>query len=391
MLSLIMATINTMDLVTNIFGVIVAGMGPVELGIMNALWTVAFIFAIRVANKLADKGEIRAQLIIALSSFILMNIFMLVFLYLKDPWILIYTYMVHALVFSFARTGISSYIHENYNSYEWNKILSRRIKFTMLIEAIYFAIISLIGINVLIKSYIFFSLFNTLLFFTLLLSIREPVLKIERLMYSLEGKLSDILARLNYFLMLSSIQVEGLIPRSFRLYNLRTIGMGLIITSLLAFRISNEYLLTPFPFYLNRVLHISPDNMVLIYGAGRLIAALFLFILSTHVSPIIYLSSLAIRILAIFLFLIKRDLVVIGLALGLIYFTNNSIDLAMYLTYVRKTGGYGIGMYLLLGEIGSLIGTLTSGLIFNGIGLQGFFILIMALSMLCMFIVRALG
>ncbi|MEM4879114.1 MAG: hypothetical protein QW822_04110, partial [Desulfurococcaceae archaeon] len=70
MLSLIMATINTMDLVTNIFGVIVAGMGPVELGIMNALWTVAFIFAIRVANKLADKGEIRAQLIIALSSFI---------------------------------------------------------------------------------------------------------------------------------------------------------------------------------------------------------------------------------------------------------------------------------------------------------------------------------
>ncbi|WP_276814808.1 hypothetical protein [Desulfurococcus amylolyticus] len=376
---------SIMDLLINLIAVKHFNFSVVELGLLNALWTIVFIPVVRIMDRLADAGRVRLLWYIGSSSMALLQALMYFSLIFHSKQLIYVTYMIHTLVFASTRLAVNTYIFETRDSGSWSKASIMISRLRLLSESVIILSLALVGFSTIVTSgYIYLAVLFTLLHFSGLLVIHEPRLKIERVLYRLESMLGMILIPVKGLLTLSYLEINGSIPLSTRIYASALVPSGLILLALVGFRLSNEYLWTPLPYYLTRVLELGINDVLMVYGLGRLIA--FSLYITVRSNLVFKKGSFAIGILVRLLVLMIlnniSNSVLIGFLLGLIYLANDIIDLNLFLAFAKNRGGYGVGLYSLIGEIISLVGSASSGYIYAVGGSSLIAVLTTVLSML---------
>ncbi|ACL10898.1 Putative uncharacterized protein [Desulfurococcus amylolyticus 1221n] len=376
---------SIMDLLINLIAVKYFNFSVVELGLLNALWTIVFIPVVRIMDRLADAGRVRLLWYIGSSSMALLQALMYFSLIFHSKQLIYVTYMIHTLVFASTRLAVNTYIFETRDSGSWSKASIMISRLRLLSESVIILSLALVGFSTIVTSgYIYLAVLFTLLHFSGLLVIYEPRLKIERVLYRLESMLGMIFIPVKGLLTLSYLEINSSIPLSTRIYASALVPSGLILLALVGFRLSNEYLWTPLPYYLTQVLELGINDVLMVYGLGRLIA--FSLYIAVRSNLVFKKGSFAIGILVRLLVLMIlnniRNSVLIGFLLGLIYLANDIIDSNLFLAFAKNRGGYGVGLYSLIGEIISLVGSASSGYIYAVGGSSLIAVLTTVLSML---------
>ncbi|MEL9908650.1 MAG: hypothetical protein QXP97_01825 [Desulfurococcus sp.] len=359
--------VSIMDLLVNLVAVKYFNFNAVELGLLNALWTLVFIPVVKIMDRLADAGKVRLLWYIGSSSMALLQALMYFSMILYSKQLIYVTYMVHTLVFASTRLAVNTYIFETRDSDSWNKASIMVSRLRLLSESVIIVSLALVGFSTIVTSgYMYLAILFTLLHFSGLLVIHEPRLKIERVLYRLESMLGKIFIPVKGLLTLSYLEINGSIPLSTRIYASALVPSGLIFLALVGFRLGNEYLWTPLPYYLTQVLRLGINDVLMVYGLGRLTAfALYIAIRSSLVfKKSSFAAGILVRLLVLMILVNVKSSILIGFLLGLIYLANDIIDSNLFLAFAKNRGGYGVGLYSLIGETISLIGSASSGYLY---------------------------
>ncbi|ADV64912.1 hypothetical protein [Desulfurococcus mucosus] len=362
--------ISVMDLLVNLVAVKYFGFNAVELGILNAAWTLVFIPVVRVADKLSDAGRVGLLWRLGSFSMILLQALMCLSMWFDEKPLIYVAYMVHAVLLASTRLAVNTYIFETRSSGEWNNTAVTVSRLRLLFESAILALLAYIGFSSVLSHYIYIAALFTLAHLLGILVIHEPALKIERILYRLESTLSRAFIPVKGLLTLSYLEIGGSTPLPTRIYAAAAASTGVVVTALIGFRLGNEYLWTPLPYYLTYTLGMGVSSVLLVYGIGRAVAfALYSMIKSDAVfSRGFFALSMMVRLTALLALINVRETALIGLLLGAIYLANDIIDSNLFLIFAKSRSGYGVGLYSLIGEAVSLVGSATSGYVFTSLG-----------------------
>ncbi|MEM3989437.1 MAG: hypothetical protein QW479_03460, partial [Desulfurococcaceae archaeon] len=152
----------------------------------------------------------------------------------------------------------------------------------------------------------------------------------------------------------------------------------------ISLRIGNEYLFTPLPYFLLKVLGLGIDGALAIYGSAKVIASTALSAIPidfSEKSRTLLIVSLVVRaVSATALLCLGPSPTLLSISITLVYLTNVFIDIAIYTAFVNATAGYRTAMYTVLSELASLAGAATSGYIFASTGQLGILTAILLLT-----------
>jgi hypothetical protein len=282
--------------------------------------------------------------------------------------------MLHAVAFIYCRVGVQTSIVENYFSNIWGSINRRVSATTILLDGLFLTLLSILWINVFTLSYSIILL--VLYIFTGFLSyliIPQPILRLTRLVEKIERNIAVGLIPIDNLLVLSSLDpyMNTTQIKTRSLYRRISSGVGLIIISLVLFKISSEYLFTPLPYILINMMSLSTESVLMLYGLGKILASILLALIPlSKINNRIFSIAIAIRVFSVYTLLaIKLPSQVLSILLSLIYVCGVVIDISIYTTYLKITGGERITAYTMLGEIASFIGALTSSQALRTLGL----------------------
>jgi len=372
--SLLLALVNSLDLLINIVAVRILKFNLQEIAILNALWTLVILFSSIHTEILSQRGCSKRLLLIG---FLLLSASLIV-LYLSTintiREALYVSYMLHAVAFIYCRVGVQTSIVENYFSNIWGSINRRVSATTILLDGLFLTLLSILWINVFTLSYSIILL--VLYIFTGLLSyliIPQPILRLTRLVEKIERNIAVGLIPIDNLLVLSSLDpyMNTTQIKTRSLYRRISSGVGLIIISLVLFKISSEYLFTPLPYILINMMSLSTESVLMLYGLGKILASILLALIPlSKINNRIFSIAIAIRVFSVYTLLaIKLPSQVLSILLSLIYVCGVVIDISIYTTYLKITGGEKITAYTMLGEIASFIGALTSSQALRTLGL----------------------
>jgi hypothetical protein len=372
--SLLLALVNSLDLLINIVAVRILKFNLQEIAILNALWTLVILFSSIHTEMLSQRGCSKRLLLIG---FLLLSASLIV-LYLSTintiREALYVSYMLHAVAFIYCRVGVQTSIVENYFSNIWGSINRRVSATTILLDGLFLGLLSILWINVFTLSYSIILL--VLYIFTGFLSyliIPQPILRLTRLVEKIERNIAVGLIPIDNLLVLSSLDpyMNTTQIKTRSLYRRISSGVGLIIISLVLFKISSEYLFTPLPYILINMMSLSTESVLMLYGLGKILASILLALIPlSKINNRIFSIAIAIRVFSVYTLLaIKLPSQVLSILLSLIYVCGVVIDISIYTTYLKITGGERITAYTMLGEIASFIGALTSSQALRTLGL----------------------
>lgn len=372
--SLLLALVNSLDLLINIVAVRILKFNLQEIAILNALWTLVILFSSIHTEMLSQRGCSKRLLLIG---FLLLSASLIV-LYLSTintiREALYVSYMLHAVAFIYCRVGVQTSIVENYFSNIWGSINRRVSATTILLDGLFLTLLSILWINVFTLSYSIILL--VLYIFTGFLSyliIPQPILRLTRLVEKIERNIAVGLIPIDNLLVLSSLDpyMNTTQIKTRSLYRRISSGVGLIIISLVLFKISSEYLFTPLPYILINMMSLSTESVLMLYGLGKILASILLALIPlSKINNRIFSIAIAIRVFSVYTLLaIKLPSQVLSILLSLIYVCGVVIDISIYTTYLKITGGERITAYTMLGEIASFIGALTSSQALRTLGL----------------------
>jgi hypothetical protein len=366
--------VNSLDLLINIVAVRILKFNLQEIAILNALWTLVILFSSIHTEILSQRGYSKRLLLIG---FLLLSASLIV-LYLSTintiREALYVSYMLHAVAFIYCRVGVQTSIVENYFSNIWGSINRRVSATTILLDGLFLTLLSILWINVFTLSYSIILL--VLYIFTGFLSyliIPQPILRLTRLVEKIERNIAVGLIPIDNLLVLSSLDpyMNTTQIKTRSLYRRISSGVGLIIISLVLFKISSEYLFTPLPYILINMMSLSTESVLMLYGLGKILASILLALIPlSKINNRIFSIAIAIRVFSVYTLLaIKLPSQVLSILLSLIYVCGVVIDISIYTTYLKITGGERITAYTMLGEIASFIGALTSSQALRTLGL----------------------
>jgi len=372
--SLLLALVNSLDLLINIVAVRILKFDLQEIAILKALWALVILFSSIHTKILSQRGYSKRLLLIG---FLLLSTSLIV-LYLSTintiREALYVSYMLHAVAFIYCRVGVQTSIVENYFSNIWGSINRRVSATTILLDGLFLTLLSILWINVFTLSYSIILL--VLYIFTGFLSyliIPQPILRLTRLVEKIERNIAVGLIPIDNLLVLSSLDpyMNTTQIKTRSLYRRISSGLGLIIISLVLFRISSEYLFTPLPYILINMMSLSTESILMLYGLGKILASILLALIPlSKINNRIFSIAIAIRVFSVYTLLaIKLPSQVLSILLSLIYVCGVVIDISIYTTYLKITGGERITAYTMLGEIASFIGALTSSQALRTLGL----------------------
>jgi hypothetical protein len=367
--------VNSLDLLINIVAVRILKFNLQEIAILNALWTLVILFSSIHTEILSQRGCSKRLLLIG---FLLLSASLIV-LYLSTintiREALYVSYMLHAVAFIYCRVGVQTSIVENYFSNIWGSINRRVSATTILLDGLFLTLLSILWINVFTLSYSIILL--VLYIFTGFLSyliIPQPILRLTRLVEKIERNIAVGLIPIDNLLVLSSLDpyMNTTQIKTHSLYRrISSGGVGLIIISLVLFKISSEYLFTPLPYILINMMSLSTESVLMLYGLGKILASILLALIPlSKINNRIFSIAIAIRVFSVYTLLaIKLPSQVLSILLSLIYVCGVVIDISIYTTYLKITSGERITAYTMLGEIASFIGALTSSQALRTLGL----------------------
>lgn len=390
-LGLYLALINTLDLLFNLIGLSLYNFNVVELGVFNAIWTLTYIFSARTANYMSDHGWFKKMETISFISSISMSVFLYIALNTGLKPLFYTSYCFHAVTVSYARISIFTSMLEYYDSSKWNIVnrgFIRRILFFEGLILVFFGIISfktiIDNIYYLLSITIFFSLLS-------IKAIPQPIIMIERLLYSIERNLTRMLApfRSSLSLGFQSIELPDKLSIFSEAFETRHISILAILLCLVGLRISNEYMLTPLPYHMLTHNYVF-ETILIVYGLAKLLAPLTLLLIPISMRSLgSFFSAITARLLAsITLYITPLSIASTIVFLAIIFLTNSILETILYNLYIEVTHGYKTGYYMLVNEITGFTGSLTSGLIYLFYGVNAILLSIIVTTIIFFTILR---
>lgn len=376
--------LNVIELVLNLFAVVVLGASAIAIGLLNAVWTIAYIPSAYLASKLSNKGFIKELL---MSSVILITSSIAILTKASSIAYLSIGFVAHSISLATARLAIMTALLEANDSSKWSSVNKRYVQLTALIEGLLLLTISSIGFKVLLNKLTLLAFITGLLGVTTLATAPKTLLPIERTLTRLEKTLHRILlpARAITALGYQSLYTPTGYYIFQRIWSMEAeASIAPIALSLVSLRISNEYLFTPLPYFLLRVLGLGIDGALAIYGSAKVIASTALSAIPIDFpgrSKALLTASLVVRAAsAAILLCLGPSPTLLSISITLVYLTNVFIDVAIYTAFVNATAGYRTAMYTMLSELASLTGATTSGYIFASTGPLGILTAILLLT-----------
>ncbi|MCX8199351.1 MAG: hypothetical protein N3E36_04890 [Sulfolobales archaeon] len=379
-----MGLLNVIELILNLFTVVVLGANAIVIGLLNAIWTLVYIPSAYLASKLSDKGSVKKLL---MSSVILITSSIAVLAKASSITHISIGFVTHSASIATARLAIMTALLEANDRSKWSSVNKRYVQLVALIEGALLLAISGIGFKALLDKLTLLAFITSLLGVATLLTAPKTLLPIERTLTKLEKTLHRILlpARAITALGYQSLYTPTGYYVFQRIWSMGAeVSLAPIALSLASLRISNEYLFTPLPYFLLRVLNLGIDGALAIYGSAKVIASTALSAIPIEFSGksrAVLIASLAIRAAsATMLLCLGPSPTLLSTSITLIYLTNVFIDMAIYIAFVNATAGYRTAMYTVLSEVASLIGATTSGYILASIGPLGILTAVLLLT-----------
>jgi len=376
-----------MDPLLNIIAVTIFGFNALELGLFNSLWTIAYIPVSRIVNKLVNKGYFRRALSYSTITLTLLIVLSIISLTHRVKQILYTIYMLHAVTYALSRTSIYTSLLEYYDSSRWSIATYRFMLTVFFIESLLLITISFIGYSVFIDYMHLFLIIVLLVSFKSVFSIPQPELLIERIIFSIEKRLGNILYSTKTILTPLNPYTSREFDRDLLRY--KAISLTTIYLSITSLRVSNEYVFTPLPLIL-RGIGFNAESVILVYGLSKLACFIILLITPVNSLGLTYLSILSrLAVIAYFSISFNTSIATIVLLLTLTYLSHVFTDTALYSLFNEVTYGYKTGTYMAIAEIASLTGSLSSGVILSSFGFGTLFsINVLLLIMLLILVVK---
>lgn len=396
LLSLLIAIANVLDMLTDIFAIAIIGINAYQLGLFNAISYIAFMLALYFGSKLSDKGAIKIQVLFTSLCLLIYGITLGFLARATSAHLMVLTtmYVAYSIAQAFARTSAITYIHENYPSAYWERMLARRVAVTIVCEALILVSMSVIGLRVLISHVQYFVLSFMAPSLVTFLLIKDPPLRFERALYTIDVGLSRverlITANLTVFTLLTEQRTFIRSTAKFSPY-IRTgyISAKNILAVAMLFRMANALLLVQLPIYLGRTLGLPSSSLFEIYGLARLLL-LVDFLVPLAVSKRVSLAMLIRGALPALLLAYGPNMLgaMMSIVLGTLLYLNSKIDVALYSMYIDSLGRIETTRYLLAGELTGFLATLVSGPVHSAGGYESVILINMGMMLVGSFLLR---
>jgi len=361
--SVYVAFLGLIDLVIDLIAINYYRVNATTLGLLASLWIFVYAVISRLASRVAEnKGS---KLLIMVSIPVTLTLLASLFS-LGNFYHIIISQILHAFSVALVRNSISITILNSLESEDWNYANRIFFQLSMFFEGIFLYAISSLSLTFLIDSSTIFSaifLSAGLLLFLLMPSSR---LSLSRDLFRVEKNVNSSLSTIS---ILSSIGYEPLYTPSkarmlSRMLETRnTLSVGDVLTSVIGFRLSNSFFFTPLAFIFLRVLGMSSEFVLAVYGIAKILASVSLSFFPNHMGRGLAVTTLLLRLLIMTLFVssvLTRSYELI-IALTLTYLFNIALDAKLYSLYIEASLANSPSTYSIVSELSNMIGSLVSG------------------------------
>ena len=335
----------------------------VTLGLLSSLWILVYVVASRLTSRVAENKGSKPLMITSI--FITLLFFIFLFS-LRNFYYLVISQILHSLSVALVRNSVSISILNNLESEDWDKANKVFFQFSMFFEGIFLYMVSLFSLTFLINSVTVFTVVFLLVGISLVLIIPSSKSSLSRDLFRIEKNIESSLSTIS---ILSSMGYEPLYspPKarivSRMLESRNTLTVGDVLVSVAGFRLSNSFFFTPLAFVLLRVLNLSSDSVLAIYGVAKIIASISLSFFPKYLDKKLAMMISMIRILVMSLFVssfLTRSYELI-VALTLTYLFNIVLDAKLYSLYIEASLASNPSTYSIVSEFSNMTGALTSG------------------------------
>lgn len=361
--SMYVAFLGLIDVVIDLIAVSYYRVDATTLGLLASLWIFVYAVVSRLASRVAENKGSKPLIVISMP----ITLTLIAFLFsLGNFYCIIVSQVLHASSVALVRNSISITILNNLESEDWNFANRLFFQLSMFFEGVFLYMTSLLSLAFLIDSASIFS--ATFLSVGLLLLLLTPSSKLSfsRDLFRVEKNINSSLSTVN---ILSSIGYEPLYAPSkarmlSRMLETRnTLSVGDVLTSVIGFRLSNSFFFTPLAFILLRVLGISSESVLAVYGIAKVLASVSLSFFPNNIGRGLAVTTLLLRLLIMALFVssaLTHSYALI-IALALTYLFNIALDAKLYSLYIEASLASNPSTYSIMSEFSNMIGSLTSG------------------------------
>lgn len=361
--SVYVAFLGLSDVAIDLIAINYYRVDAVTLGLFNTLWIFVYVVASRFASRIAENKGSRPLVITSILTTLLLFTYLFT---LGNFYYLVISQVLHSLSVALIRNSVSITILNSLDSEEWDSTNRMFFQFSMFFEGIFLYGTSLFSLASLINSATAFSV--TFLATSILLFLFMPSSKLSfsRDLFRTEKNINSSLSTIS---ILSSVGYEPLYSPSkakmlSRMLETRhTLTVGDVLVSVAGFRLSNSFFFTPLAFIFLRVLGLSSDSVLAIYGIAKIVASISLSFLPSYLSKKLAITALIFRLLVMTLLtssLLTRSYELI-VALTLTYLFNIALDSKLYSLYIEASLASNPSTYSIVSEFSNMVGALTSG------------------------------
>jgi len=368
-LALYNALLNFLDALANVLAVALFNFSVVELGVLNAVWTLVYILPVRVAGFMADRGLFKKMSFVSAFTTASSTALLALSITIRAKPLFYTAYTLHAIAYAFGLVSVNSCILEVYDSSLWKRATRRLATRVLLLEALIYLLASRAGLEWFTGNALVLVLTISAASVLYAISMPQPKLLIERTLYKLEKSFAKLLSSTPlslYWIPLNPVEKTWILEKRFR-------EGGVTATAALAclavFRFSNEILFTPLPAVLYSQ-GLGFQSLLLVYGFARLLATVFVNLTPSNPATkgVVYTALLTRVLAATLLYSITVPASITPVPLSALIAANAALGIAIYSLYVEATYGYRTGTYMLVNELAGFAGSLLSGYMIRSAG-----------------------
>lgn len=347
----------------------------VYLGVLSAIWSVAYVLCNKLSGSLADNGHNRVLVVLALTSAIPIPILLRSLNYITA----ILAYMLHALATAFLNLAISVTVLESIESSYWDRVnLVNRI-INSFSRGLTLTIMAFLGINAL----------NGALYATLFMMLIVPVvlppiyMSFERRFYAFEKTLNRVGMYIKASASLLYLDQPRIASEVFaKAWNsYEYVSPVRVLIGVAGAVAIGDYVFSVIPLVLKERLQLTA--LWAAYGFAALIAIFPILVLSNvkafgmRKAFAIFMTRLLLLILGFSFLLNTTSLMLYVIASSTLFML---LDIILYNTYVYMQAGFGTSNYFIARELGSIVGSILGGIAI-GLGLHVFLLLAILLGL----------
>ena len=361
--SIYIGLLTVLDIIFLLIFALIHRVSVSMLGMISLLWSSVYIPVNLLASRISDEGRVGFVSIIS-AIFSISSLYLLINFY-DDLTILIISYILHSIALSSGRISHNISLNESYYFEEWSRysiVSSSLQRFT------YVAVLIILFLE---KDMV--STLNKITIFGLLLSLLFPFLisyrGFERRYSSLVTKIDSVSTVTRYMTLLPDLRGDVL-SYTKNWFELQNSTIPIIISALLT-SVAVELLMVPIPAAFRTML--GQQGLLIIYIVIGLLTGFSILIFSGAISKPYLIGILRVPLVISILFLIPQAvdteyIILLGLVYAVFSVLNNMFSTTLYNIYNQRSFGFGLGIYMSILEIGSVIGDLLIWLILGGLG-----------------------